>query len=232
MSKELWKELSGYDIFPFEESIPDDVRFKHTKNYIDFNHNICFALPFYQDVVDYEMGSKKGHLKYMTERENTILRLITGLEVYLVDTFRMISKSVTFEMIDRSKLVDFVKEFRSEKEYFHELKKSSGAITLDKIIPKRIDLQQKEKCKIAYLSIGVDVTSITGNDLVIWNKIFNGKNGYMQMRHQIVHGGSLQTYGAKINADYIRDAALDIVNFIYNGTIDLASDVGREHSIT
>ena len=223
MSKNLWQELLAYEIFPFEKSIPDDIRFRHSKNYIDFNHNICYALPFYQEAVDHERGLNKEYLKYMVQRENTILRLITGLEVYLVDTFKMISESITLDMLDRSELAYFVTEFRLEKEYFRTLKESIGAINLAKIIPKRLDIQQKDKCKKAYSLIGINVISVAEDSQLIWDRIFNSKDGYMQMRHEIVHRGTVQTYSVNINADYIKSAVIDIAKFIYNLDIKVIS---------
>jgi len=230
MSDDLWQELSVYHIYPTVNSkiVNPDVLFRHSKSFIVFDLNVCFALLFYQEIIDYERKKEdKIPLKYWAHKENAIIRLVTSLDVYLVDSFKNISKSLTLEKLDRTKLVDFVRTFRSENEYFNAIKTTSREIALDNILPRRLDLQQKDRCKKAYSLIDIDVMNVAGknqpNAFVLWDKIFNKSDGYIQTRHRIVHRGIARTHSENINADYIKTVALDIANFIYDLELEINS---------
>ena len=218
MSDDLWQKLSVYHIYPLVNSkiVNPDVLFVHSNNFVIFDINVFFALLFYQEIIEYERKlDDKIPFGYIPHKDNAIIRLVTSLEVYLVDSFKIISNSIT---LDNVKLVDFVKTFRREDQY-NALKTTNRKIILDDILPKRLDLQQKDKCKKAYSLIDIDVMNVAGknqpNTLELWDKIFNKSDGYIQTRNRIVHRGIARTHN-DINADYIKAAALDIANFIYN----------------
>jgi len=159
-----------------------EILFRHTENFIGFDFQVICALSFYQDIIDYERKKLADiiDLKYLVHGDNAIIRLVTSLEVYLVDSFKMISKSFTLGKLDPAKLADFIEEFRIQKKSDETLKTAHGEITLDMILPERIDLQQKDECKKAYSLIGTDVMTVAGNDFIIWDEIFNKSNGYIK----------------------------------------------------
>jgi hypothetical protein len=235
MSNDLWQELSGYHIYPIENGTigKPEVLFNHSKNFMIFDIQVCFALASYKEIIDFERksNSKMLSFKHCVYKQNTIIRLITGFEVYLVDSFKNISNSLSLEKLDPVKLVDFIKEFRSQNDYFNALTKPSQPITLYDLLPERIDLQQKDKCRKAYSLINIDFKNMPAEDQAIFSKIFDKSNGYMQMRHQIVHRGIAQTHDESINAynikpinvDYITAIALDIANFVYNIELEINS---------
>jgi hypothetical protein len=140
------------------------------------------------------------------------------MEVYLVDVFKKLSSQVTIENIDKRKFVNFLRALRLEKDYLDSLKEyGNNNIPLSKIIPERIDFQQKDKCKIAYSLLGIDLPTIADKEQKIWGRIFGDtENSYTQIRHNIIHRGVSATarLSQKLDIELVQKAILDITKFI------------------
>jgi hypothetical protein len=136
MSEDLWKELSNYDIYPIVNGILNNQEAinKHSRNFIRFDCTVCLALPFYQEIIDYErnnLGNKnpikrklfdESFIKYTAHKDNAIIRLITGLDVYLIDTFKDISRLLALEELDPGKLIDFIKQLKIHKDFIDTIR--------------------------------------------------------------------------------------------------------------
>lgn len=207
----------GWDL-RFDERI-DSIQ------YLQFILNINRVMMLYEDILDLNIiNESRVNLRYQLLSENIFILLITSLEVYLVDTFKRLSKLVVIEDLGKENLIKFLKEFKATENFFEKLKEIGNLkIQLNDIIPERLDFQQKEKCKIAYQLLGIDLPNLNHE---IWKKIFTKEeHGYIQIRNHIVHGGSKEILlkRRKINFEFLEDSILNVINFVFLIEIDAFS---------
>jgi len=239
--EKLWELLLQCDIvklFADKKVEHLDAFDKHSSMFVIFNLNINRALILYPLLLTIQKKADQHHMdlqldfQYLHFCEVILICLITSMEVYLVDMFKQISSLVTVKDVDKRKFVDFLRQFRLEKEYLDSLKNyGNDSIPLSIIIPGRIDLQQKEKCKVAYSLIGIDLPRIVDGESKTWDKIFgNTKDSYVQMRHNIIHRGMGATVrlSQKLNIDLVESAILDVAKFVYMTDLTIVSKYPRE----
>lgn len=225
--EKFWEFLRNYGIGkikykketpPFEfEILP--LNKVDSYEYDDFVFNINHVMIIYEELINTEkLIESKVNLRHQLLCEIILTLLITSLEVFLTNTFESLSIVNLIENLDKSKLVDFVKEFNVEKKFFNALKeKGDLQIQLVNIIPERLDLQQKDKSKIAFTLVGIDLPKLEHE---LWKKNFARKEAksYIQIRHRIVHRGVsrlLRDRKQALDLDFIETAIFDIVKFVY-----------------
>jgi hypothetical protein len=149
--------------------------------------------------------------------EMMLVNLITSIEVYLKDTFLETSPYIIVEDVeDKESFVTFLRRFNILDEYLNCFSKYGGNnYPISKLLPNRIDFQQKRKLKIAYRLISIDLKNITRKN--VFNNIFDKKTGYIQQRHRIIHDGYAEIVNShqNLNNKFVINAALNICQFSY-----------------
>jgi len=118
--------------------------------------------------------------------------------------------------IERVLFVKFLRKFNLKNEFYNTLKEEGNiGFYLSEILPERLDLLQKDKCRIAYQLVNFDLFNI---DKEGWEKNFCNRNGncYIQQRHEIVHGGLpiIHEKTKSSQLEFIETALIDIVKFV------------------
>jgi len=180
----------------------------------NFNKNINRALVFYSDLIIKNKGSEFD-LKYLILTQNFFILLINSLEVYLVNIFKSLAKGITVETFNMKLFVKFLGKFNLKEEFYRALKEKGNInFYLSEILPERVDLLQKKKCRIAYQLVNFDLLNI---DKSGWEKIFCNSSGncYIQQRNEIVHGGLPIVHNKTkfSQLEFIETALKDIVKF-------------------
>jgi len=186
-----------------------------SKHFGHFNTNINRAMVFYSDLIIKNRGDEFD-LKYLIFTQNFFILLINSLEVYLIDIFKSLAKGLKVEVLDMRLFVKFLRNFNLKNKFYNALKeKGSIGFYLSEILPVRLDLLQKDKCRIAYQLVNFDLLNIDNSG---WEKIFCNPNGncYLQQRHEIVHGGLPIVHNkSKISQlEFVETALIDIVKFV------------------
>ncbi|MGP8023858.1 MAG: hypothetical protein ACLPHE_07530 [Methanobacterium sp.] len=150
--------------------------------------------------------------------------------MYLKDIFlRIIPELIVDDMNDKEVFVKFLKKFMLIDKYLESFSKFNGNnYPISELIPKRIDFQQKEKLKIAYKMLGIDLKKVPEDK--VWNNIFDKKTGYIAKRHKIIHSGVVETLISRENLDInlINEAILDICNFVYELDKEIVSKYRKD----
>jgi len=159
---------------------------------------------------DANLGSE---IKYEFVCENTLIILITSLEVYHGDLFKNLSKANSIGKIERNKLKNFANSFRINIDFSQTNYDTFKDIPLLHFLPKRLDFQQKQKVRNAFLLFDIDLEAI---DKKIWQKIYSKDPlSYSNLRHLVVHKGKSFTPKNKVNLEVIENCILDIAKFVY-----------------
>jgi hypothetical protein len=220
----LWEKLWEFKLFkvPENEEASIEVSNNHTNEFIFFNIGLNLSLKLYPTVL--KMENKEGFINhdYYFYCGIILISLITSLESYLERNFRILASKISVEDLNMETFVKFIKEFRIEKEYFNALKEyNTHEFFLSYVLPERMDLQQKDKVKIAYKLLSIDLPGIADEKQKIWESIFGEKEGYVSLRHETVHLGYpnfVLNYSADdnvVNDKLIFQAALNISKFVY-----------------
>lgn len=220
----LWSQLEKFNLTSYSNGYPNSSKaaensFKeNTARFSIFNQNIVRALVPYDLVANFsEKENNNVNISYQYFCEMMLINLVTSLEVYLKDVFYSITPNVTVDsIIDKSVFVQFLKKLNITDRYLEVFSEFNGNnYPISKIIPKRIDFQQKKKLKISYRMLGIELGEITNK--TIWNNIFDKDTGYIAKRHKIIHMGFAETIQShkEIDVDFVAKAALDICTFIY-----------------
>ncbi|KKM89290.1 hypothetical protein LCGC14_1250140 [marine sediment metagenome] len=186
-----------------------------SKHFGHFNININRAMVFYYDLIIKNRGNEFD-LKYLILTQNFFILLINSLEVYLIDIFKSLAKGLKVEILNMELFVKFLGKFNLKNEFYNTLKEEGNiGFYLSEILPERLDLLQKDKCRIAYQLVNFDLFNI---DKEGWEKNFCNRNGncYIQQRHEIVHGGLpiIHEKTKSSQLEFIETALIDIVKFV------------------
>ncbi|MFX1396161.1 MAG: hypothetical protein ACFFAS_03855 [Promethearchaeota archaeon] len=183
-------------------------------------HNFVFAfnrvLLFYEDILDY---MQRDELKYKILCENSIILLITSLETYLRDSFKMLSCHRKIDDIDFRQLEKFLKCFRLRTsldfDYYNSLKTETLYSFLEREKKKRkLDFQRKDNLKIAFKLLDINLYEL---DRVLWEKIFTNEDSWAELRHFIIHSGGERTvykFGS-IDISKVEKCMENIAQFIF-----------------
>lgn len=192
--------------------------------YMIFNTNINRALALYPRIAQISKPVDFLTIKNIFIFQTMHIQLITALEVYLSGLFSWISQERVFiSDLDSKLFIKFLKTFNLRYQCL-DIYAERGTLDfpLGDILPEKNDaslFQQKEKCKIAYNLIGIDVVNIPES---IWEKIYS-KNGYIKKRNSFIHGSVENTLGINNIKDFdlykhiedLENALMDIVKFVF-----------------
>ena len=120
---------------------------KNSVSYIRFSVKINRLMLIYPDLVK---ESEVKSLKYNLLCENAIVVLMTSFETYLSDIFKVLSQRVDIKDIEESKLKRFLRTIGFSTNYFITLPLVTNH-KLERILPERIDFQDKDRCKDAFI---------------------------------------------------------------------------------
>ncbi len=192
--------------------------------YTVFNTNINRAIALYPEIVKISKPEDYFKMKNIFIFQTMHILLITALEVYLSSLFQWVSQhKIVINDLDSKKFVKFLKKFNL-RDQFLDIFAERGNLNfpLGDILPERNDasvFQQKQKCKIAYNLIGIDVVNIAE---LIWEKIYC-KNGYIKKRNSFIHDDIIKYLGIKNIRDFdldkqiedLENTLIDIVKFVF-----------------
>lgn len=222
---DLLDDLKKYGIqFTFED-ITKYQEGKQTVAFCAFNANILRALlPL---TISNENGKFFYNLKNFLYPSNfiyeiTLILLITSLEVFLRRLFLSIAIYTKLKDIDSKFLKDFLKDFRIKDQIIEEsLSNNNINFPLFEILKKkRLDLQNKYLCKLAFRSMNFDIYSLidqVDNDL--WRRVYSNDEyspGYIKIRNELIHRGVEKSvpYLSNMDFEFIKKVILDIVKFV------------------
>jgi len=111
------------------------------------------------------------NLKYQVLSETIIILLISSLDEYLADTFKILANEIQIKNIDSKALLKFIKKYNlADKALVLSLKNNNFDLPLTNILPQRLNFQNKDNLKINYSVLNIDLPSI---DYGMWEKIFS-----------------------------------------------------------
>jgi hypothetical protein len=215
---DLWGKLQDFDLYKYaDKPIPVVKINKHTNYFKKFFTSINMSLILYPKILKAKNKDDYNKFDYYFYCNMSLVSLITSLETYLENNFRAIAAESLVKDLNTEILVDFVKKFNIKPNYFEILKKYD-AFKLSKILPSRMDFQQKDKAKIAYKLIDIDLKTIADKNCKIWESIFKKDNGYIDLRNNIIHVDIIKndiSNPMRINEELIYRASIDIAEFVF-----------------
>jgi hypothetical protein len=189
-----------------------------SQHHLNFSYSVNRVIIFYLKLLKIESLEDFINYENSLYYDTILLFLINALENYLVDTFEYLAERVEILHINQTDLKKFLKVFNISQNFLK--KRSRSANFLSEIIPERIDMQQKKKCKIAYKLLNIDLAELNPE---IWENIFKKKSdGYMQRRHKIVHASyqseikNVNELNLKSEVEYIEKAIINITRFVHD----------------
>lgn len=160
-----------------------------------------------------DLSERIEHYLY---RSNILILLINSLEVYLDTVFRLASGFLFIRDLNKEIFIKFIKTFWITKNFFKKLiEKDNLEIELTEILPERMDFQNKDKCKVAFQLLNIDLLRLSED---IWHNIFdNEETSYMHTRHRVIHSdmSDIENLESECSVDFVERALLDIVKFIF-----------------
>ena len=170
------------------------------------------------------------NLKYQVLSETIIILLISSLDEYLADTFKILANEIQIKNIDSKALLKFIKKYNlADKALVLSLKNNNFDLPLTNILPQRLNFQNKDNLKINYSVLNIDLPSI---DYGMWEKIFSkDEDNYIQTRHRLVHEGSKEFLDTKrrFTKKYIEETILDIVEYVYKIEYQISSKIPHDY---
>ena len=189
--------------------------------YSEFNVNMNRAVAYYPEIIKIDKNEDFFNSQSIFLFQSMHILLITALEVYLRSVLHGVSMRLIVNHLDMRKFVLFLKEFNLRNQFLKKLSEVSNLeFLLSDILPERMDLQQKKKCKVAFNLIGIDVVNANNS---IWEKIYSTESGYLQKRHIIIHGGpnqitdirNINNFNINQEIEELENAIIDIVQFVF-----------------
>lgn len=224
--EEIWKLLNRYNIYKLSfknskygkliiESAFNKFAFSYT--HIKFGEHINRVMMFYPKIIEKRKSTDiSERIERYLYRSNFLILLINSLEIYLDMVFRWASKFLYIRDLDKSVFIKFIKKFWIRDNFFNKLiEKNNLDIILTEILSERMDFQTKDKCKVAFQLINIDLLELNN---IFWHNIFDNKPlSYIQTRHKVIHGSMpyIENLDDECSVDFIERALLDIVNYVY-----------------
>ncbi|KKK44348.1 hypothetical protein LCGC14_2079710 [marine sediment metagenome] len=249
--EQLWKTLaSKYDIskitgirfeskgrvsiseYFWDRSFDEKIRLQ---SYNSFIFNINRVMRLFEDFISVEPIITEReelwiNLNYQVFSETILILLISSLEEYLADTFKILANEIQINNINSEVLLKFIKKYNLyDNALVLSLEKNNFQFPLADILPLRLNFQNKDFLKINYSVIDIDLPSI---DYVLWGKIFSkDEDSYIQTRHRLVHEGSKEFLEIKrcFSREYIKKAILDIIEYVYKIEYHISSKLPPEN---
>lgn len=224
--EEIWNLLNRFNVnklsFKFNKSgklIIESTfnKFAFSYTHVKFVENINRVMMFYPKIIE----SKKTleiseRIEQYLYRSNFLILLINSLEIYLDMVFRWASKFLYIRDLNKEVFIRFIKKFSIRDNFFNKLiEKDNLDIVLTEILPERMDFQNKDKSRIAFQLININLPGLYEE---FWHNIFdNEETSYMQARHRIIHGEmpNFENLESECSIDFIEQALLDIVNYVF-----------------
>lgn len=195
--EEMWKKL-------FKFKIVRIVQMTYKKGYLHFRylsaeeHTDAFemviigynrVIQFYEVMLqNYPIDDPKIELM----AQSGLILLITTLESYLESLFYSLCRYHTIGDINNKIFKKFLSNFDIKIKYNRsEVEK----VRLTNYLPQKLNFQNKDLCRKAFQLFGIKINEV---DTKLWEQIYNNENGYIQLRHGLIHAGP--SYGLyKIN---------------------------------
>lgn len=192
-------------------------KFAFSQTHTKFREHINRVMMFYPKIIEKKISTDiSERIERYLYRSNFLIMLINSLEIYLDMVFRWASKFSYIRDLDKRVLIKFIKKFWIRDNFFNKLiEKDNLDIILTEILPKRMDFQNKDKCRIAFQLIHIDLPGLCED---FWHNIFdNEETSYLQARHKVIHGlmPNIENLEEECSVDFIERALLDIVNYVY-----------------
>ena len=211
----MWKTLSQYKIVKLSK-IKYERGLLHYRiiskgNYTEQFETVIFG--FYRVMILYEEMVKIYPLdepKIELLGQSGFILLITTLEAYLNRIFHGLCKLLKVRDVKEEAFRKYLNKFNLKFKYsYSELEE----ISLSNFIPERISFQDKRSCIKAFLLFDINISEI---DKQLWEKIYSKDQGYMNIRHGIIHRGP--EYGLykinRIDINFFEETLVDIANLL------------------
>ena len=225
--EEVWNLLSKFNVnkisFKYDKRFKLITEFGSMNRYMfSFTHlkfveHINRVMMFYSQIIKKKnLIDISDKIEQYLYRSNFLILLINSLEVYLDMVFRWASKFLFIRDLNKKVFIKFIKTFWIRDNFFDKLiEKNNLEIVLTEILPDRMDFQNKDKCKVAYQLINIDLPNLYNR---FWQNIFSNEDtSYMQSRHKIIHGEmpNIESIESECSVDFVERALLDIVNYVF-----------------
>ncbi len=242
--EKILKELEKLDIQVTFDDITEYLEGRHSIAFIIFNGNLLRALILLaqEDPINYCITRSNKTFIYPSNPkfENTIILLITALEIYL----RRLFKTILFAKLEKDRTI-----LNRISDYFNITEVDFKEIISNKIIELimpslfkklKLNFQNNEDIKKAFKFLEIDLVNIINHqDNDLWRRIFSDekknlkKRGYFKIRHKLVHGGIESSILLKriITIDLIERAILDITKFVFIIESDISSKYPKEQYV-
>jgi len=224
--EEIWDLLNKFNVnkLSFTYNKNNTLIIKSTFNkfafsytHVKFVENINRVMTFYPKIIEKMKPTDiSERIEKYLYRSNFLILLINSLEVYLDMVFRWASEFLFIRDLNKKKFIKFIKKFWIRDNFFNKLiEKDNLEIKLTEILPERMDFQNKDKCKVAFQLLNIDLPGLYED---FWHNIFDNEDtSYMQTRHRIIHGEmpNFENLNNECSVDFVERALLDIVNYVY-----------------
>ncbi|MFW9881173.1 MAG: hypothetical protein ACFFG0_49550 [Candidatus Thorarchaeota archaeon] len=192
-------------------------RFMFSYTYTKFIEHINRVMIIYPKIIEKKSTTEiPERIEQYLYRSNFLILLINSLETYLDMVFRWSTKFLFIRDLNKKNFIKFIKSFRIRDNFFDKLiEKDNLNIVLTDILSERMDFQNKDKCKVAYNLINIDLPGLYED---FWHNIFdNEPTSYMQTRHRIIHDvmPDIKNIDSECSIDFVERALLDIVNYVF-----------------
>lgn len=235
-TNKVWDVINEYDIRPItvrlrhyqnldmrvgltEESeeitIGPPFQFMYSPPFLRFIDNINRVMTFYpQAIKDFNIKTTPIDLKIIYDRQVFLIFLINSLEVYLSSTFEIITNILRVDDPNSEFIIKFIKKYGSIEKYNDYFEEEKETAFVSRFLTKRISFQQKDVCRECFRFVDI---YLPGLDSKLWQKIYSKKDGYMQLRHNIIHGDrpSVKEINEIYGINSLESALFDIVRFVY-----------------
>lgn len=192
-------------------------KFAFSYTHIKFVENINRVMMFYPKIIEKMKPTDiSENIEKYLYRSSFLILLINSLEVYLDMVFRWASKFLFIRDLNKKIFIKFIKKFRIRDNFFNKLiEKDNLEIILTEILPERMNFQNKDKCKVAFQLLNIDLPGLYED---FWHNIFDNEDtSYMLTRHRIIHGEmpNFENLNNECSIDFVEEALLVIVNYVY-----------------
>lgn len=188
--KEFWSQLYNYKIVQIKGIKID----KGTLHYNYFSQKEI-TYPFEEVIVGYfrmmplyeEMVNNYPTDDFKIEilGQSILILLVSTLESYLTSLFYELCRFHKINDIEEKVLQKYFNNFNINlKLRYQEIQE----LSILNFIPKRLRFQEKENIKNAFLLFGIIINELNHD---MWMTLFNRENGYVNLRHRLIHRGPM-----------------------------------------
>jgi len=183
--EKLYSELNKEKRLTFSPKQKD----KRTNAFYCFNKNLSIALVLptlkYGPNSDFDWAWRDTNALYKL----AICQIITSLEVYYENIFKIVAKYLKISDVDLQNLIKFIETYRLQKELLKAIKRNNtfNDLQLSSILPEFLIFQSGKKIKISMNLINLDPIGPFNKE---WEATYGcNKNSTSQIRHSFTHEG-------------------------------------------